>query len=165
MQRVNGQVWRLLETVVDSMGVEFVGAVFGQAENGQTLRVYIDKPEGVLIDDCALVSRQLSAMLDVEDVIEGEYLLEVSSPGMDRPLFDAGQFARVIGQKIRVRMLPGYRSGTAGDSDQRRNFKGLLVDVAETGDIASQTIEMDVNGENLSLPIAAIESARLVPDY
>ncbi len=78
MQRASPQVVSVVEPVVTGLGYELVGAEFGQAENGQTLRVYIDKPEGIVMEDCASVSRQLNAVLDVEDTIKSAYLVAVT---------------------------------------------------------------------------------------
>jgi len=107
MQRASASVVEVIEPVVTGLGYELVGAEFGQAENGLTLRVYIDKPDGILMEDCAAVSRQLNAVLDVEDTIKSAYLLEVSSPGVDRPLFKDEHFEAQIGEEIRVRMAEG----------------------------------------------------------
>jgi len=85
MQRASAAVVEVIEPVVTGLGYELVGAEFGQAENGMTLRIYIDKPDGILMEDCATVSRQLNAVLDVEDTIKSAYLLEVSSRTLCRP--------------------------------------------------------------------------------
>ena len=130
------------------MGYEFIGAEFGQAENGQTLRVYIDKSEGIVLDDCAVVSRQLNAVLDVEDTIKSAYQLEVSSPGIDRPLFTEEQFRDQLKEVIRVKMADGV--------DGRRNFKGELVAV-NTG-----VVTVEVDGLDYELPLDDIDQAYVV---
>lgn len=147
MQRASTPVVNVIEPVVTGLGYELVGAEFGQAENGVTLRVYIDKPEGILMEDCAAVSRQLNAVLDVEDTIKTAYLLEVSSPGVDRPLFTEEQFAAQKGQEVRVRMA----DGVAG----RRNFKGELILVKD----GTATVEVD--GIDYELPISDVEQAHV----
>ena len=147
MQRASAPVVNVIEPVVTGLGYELVGAEFGQAENGVTLRVYIDKPEGILMEDCAAVSRQLNAVLDVEDTIKTAYLLEVSSPGVDRPLFTEEQFAVQKGQEVRVRMA----DGVAG----RRNFKGELISVKD----GMATVEVD--GIDYELPISDVEQAHV----
>lgn len=147
MQRASKQVVEVVEPVVTGLGYELVGAEFGQAENGTTLRVYIDKPEGIVMEDCAAVSRQLNAVLDVEDTIKSAYLLEVSSPGVDRPLFTEAQFAAQVGEEVRVRMADGVGG--------RRNFKGELV--AVKAGIA--TVEVD--GIDYELDIADVEQAHI----
>lgn len=148
MQRASPQVVSVVEPVVTGLGYELVGAEFGQAENGQTLRVYIDKPEGIVMDDCAAVSRQLNAVLDVEDTIKSAYLLEVSSPGVDRPLFTEAHFSAQIGEQIRVRMADAV--------DGRRNFKGQLVAVEN----AHAVVEVD--GIDYQLPVTDVEQAHLI---
>jgi len=148
MQRASPLVVSVVEPVVSGLGYELVGAEFGQAENGQTLRVYIDKPEGIVMDDCAAVSRQLNAVLDVEDVIKSAYLLEVSSPGVDRPLFTDAQFSQQLGEQVRIRMAEAVNG--------RRNFKGALVAVEN----ACAVVEVD--GIDYELPIIDVEQAHLI---
>ena len=135
------------------LGYEYLGAEFGQAENGTTLRVYIDtdNPKGIEVDDCATVSRQLSAVLDVEDVILAAYLLEVSSPGVDRPLFTEAQFAAQVGQEVKARTVTAH--------DGRRNYKGVLVAVAD----GQATFEID--GVDRSIPIDDVEQANLIAKF
>ncbi|CAG0878746.1 unnamed protein product [Cyprideis torosa] len=94
MQRASDKILQCVEPVVTALGYEFVGAEYGQGDNGNTLRVFIDKDGGVSLDDCAEVSRQLSAVLDVEEPIQSAYVLEVSSPGIDRPLFKRADFEK-----------------------------------------------------------------------
>ena len=134
--------------VVTGLGYEFVGAEFGRAEGGQTLRVYIDAADGIDVDDCAEVSRQLDVVLDVEDVVPGAYTLEVSSPGVDRPLFDEAQFGAQLGEEVRVRLLGGV--------DGRRNYKGRLVTVG------GGTVTLEVDGAEHVLPLADVEQAYLI---
>ena len=148
MQRASAQVVSVIEPVVTGLGYELVGAEFGQAENGQTLRVYIDKPEGIVMDDCAAVSRQLNAVLDVEDTIKSAYLLEVSSPGVDRPLFTEAHFAAQVGEQVRVRMADGVNG--------RRNFKGTLVAVE------GEQAVVEVDGIDYELPLPDVEQAHLI---
>ncbi|MFK7890410.1 MAG: ribosome maturation factor RimP [Granulosicoccus sp.] len=148
MQRASLQVVSVVEPVVTGLGYELVGAEFGQAENGQTLRVYIDKPQGIVMEDCATVSRQLNAVLDVEDTIKSAYLLEVSSPGIDRPLFTEAHFQAQLGEDVKVRL--------AGGVNGRRNFKGELVAVKDN----VATVEVD--GIDYDLPIDDIEQANLI---
>ena len=148
MQRASPATVAVVEPVVTGLGYEFVGAEFGQGENGQTLRIYIDLPEGIDVEDCARVSRQVDAALDVDDVVPGAYLLEVSSPGVDRPLFDERQFAAQVGEEVRVRLV----SGIGG----RRNYKGRLLAV-ESG-----TATVEVDGADHVLPLADVEQAYLI---
>jgi len=151
MQRVAPTIQAVVEPVVVGLGYEYVGSEFGQAENGMTLRVFIDAANGVLVDDCAAVSRQLSAALDVDDVIGTAYLLEVSSPGLDRPLFTEDQFAAQVGEVVKVR--------TTSSHNGRRNYKGVLVSVAD----GQATFEID--GIDYSFPIDDVEQANLIAKF
>ena len=148
MHRASTQVVAVVEPVVTGLGYELVGAEFGQAENGVTLRVYIDKPEGIVMEDCAAVSRQLNAVLDVEDTIKSAYLLDVSSPGVDRPLFTEAHFAAQIGEMVKVRLSDGVGG--------RRNFKGPLISVQD----GVATVEVD--NIDYDLTISDIEQAHII---
>lgn len=139
----------LFEPVVESMGYELVGVEFSGGASHGTLRVYIDREEGVSIDDCASISHQISAILDVEEPIQQAYDLEVSSPGLDRPLFKATDFERFSGQQVKIKMSTGL--------DGRRNFKGVLQGV-----IDSRLIEVEVDGEVFQLPLTDIGKANLI---
>jgi ribosome maturation factor RimP len=137
----------IVEQAVNGMGFECVD--FQQSNRGRLLRVFIDKPEGVSVDDCAAVSRQLTRVFAVEGV---EYdRLEVSSPGLDRPLRKAGDFQRFAGQRVEVRMRERDATG-------RRRYSGLLLNCDEL----AATVEVD--GQNVTLALADMERARLVPD-
>lgn len=143
---------KIVRGVVEPMGYEFVGLEYlSRPKSGHLLRVYIDIERGVLLDDCEAVSRQLSAVLDVEDPISGEYALEVSSPGLDRPLFELAHFSRFEGQTAKVTLMRPI--------DGRRRFKGIIEAVA------GEEIKMLVDGEVVVLPFSDIEGARLVPDF
>jgi len=139
----------LLEPGVQAMGCELVDVELVGSGPRMTLRVYIDKPGGVTVDDCADVSRQLSAILDVEDPLPGSYLLEVSSPGLDRPLVTADDFRRYVGETIRVQM----HQPIAG----RKRFKGRLLEASD------EQVTLEVDGERFDLVLADVERARLVP--
>jgi len=129
------------------MGFECVD--FQQSNRGRLLRVFIDKPQGVTVDDCAAVSRQLSRVFAVEGA---EYeRLEVSSPGLDRPLRKASDFRRFAGQRVEVRMRGRDASG-------RRRYAGVLLNCDE------QAATIEVDGQSVSLPLANMDRARLVPD-
>lgn len=138
-----------LEAGVRALGFEMVDAELGGARQHQTLRVYIDSPRGVTVEDCADVSRQLSAILDVEDPIPGSYTLEVSSPGLDRPLVTPADYRRFEGAEVRIRLARAHEG--------RRNFRGRIV-----GTTAADVL-VEVDGEQYALPFADIERARLVP--
>jgi len=140
---------RLIEPIVAQLGYELVGIEFDG--RSRVLRVYIDRAEGIVVDDCSRVSYQLSGMLDVEDPIPGHYQLEVSSPGLDRPLFKLAHFERFIGSVATIRLRIAV--------DNRRRVKGRLVSV-EGDDIL-----VEEDSGTLRLPFGAIERARLVPEF
>lgn len=136
----------LLEPAVQSLGYELVALEF----QGAVLRLYIDQPQGVTLDDCEKVSHQISAVLDVSDPIPGAYTLEVSSPGLDRPLRKLDDFARCAGLRARVELsLP---------LDGRRRFSGTLQGL-DGGQVL-----IDVDGQRFQLPFVQIGKARLVPE-
>lgn len=140
----------ILEPVVSAMGYELIGVEFHPHRGSALLRLYIDKEGGVNVDDCQQVSHQVSGVLDVEDPIPGHYRLEVSSPGLDRPLFVARDFIRFAGHPVRVQLtLP---------LNGRRKFTGRLVGVR-----ADQVV-LEHEGQELAIPLTAIEKARLIPE-
>lgn len=142
----------MLEPAIRSMGYELVGVEFqGGGKAGGLLRVYIDSEAGITADDCQQVSYQVSGILDVEDPIPGHYTLEISSPGLDRPLFRLADFERFAGAQVKVRL--------AFPVDGRRKFSGRLTGVEQDQVIIEQ------DGETVSLPFEQIEQARLVPEY
>lgn len=152
MRKVPQNLLEMVEGVVAGLDYVLWGIELLPRQNsGQLLRVYIDAEDGIDVDDCAKVSRQLSAVLDVEDPIHGEYTLEVSSPGMDRALFKPEQFARYVGGDIRVKLL----STAVG----RKNYRGRLLAV-EDGQLS-----MQVDGETVVLMMEQIDTARVVPTF
>lgn len=149
ISKESDRLTRLIEPIVAQLGYELVGIEFDG--RGRVLRVYIDHPNGIVVDDCSRVSYQLSGMLDVEDPIPGQYQLEVSSPGLDRPLFQLAHFQRFVGSIASIRLRTPV--------DNRRRVKGRLLGV-EGDDIL---VEEDAG--TLRLPFGAIDRARLVPDF
>jgi len=151
------QISTLLAPTVESLGLQLLGIEYLTAPGGAVLRLYIDVPEGeaearvVSIEDCESVSREVSAQLDVEDPISANYTLEVSSPGVDRPLFDAAQFARFAGERAKV--------GLKLPQDGRRRLTGTIVSVD------GGTIVFDVDGAPIEVAVDNIDKARLVPDW
>jgi len=139
----------LLEPPVQALGYELVDLEARTGGNG-LLRVYIDQEAGVDLDDCERTSRQLSAFLDVEAPLTGSYTLEVSSPGLDRPLRTAEHFERFAGHEAKVRLAVALEG--------RRNFKGKLCGVEEA------EIVIAVDGQTWRLPLADIAGAHLVPE-
>lgn len=139
---------QLFEPVIESMGYELVGVEFVSGLHG-TLRVYIDHEEGIGVDDCAAISHQVSGILDVEKPISQAYDLEVSSPGIDRPLFKLADYQRFVGSVAKIKLAAGL--------DGRRNFKGRLMGVSD-----SRLVRIEVDGETFELPFADIARANLV---
>jgi ribosome maturation factor RimP len=150
MARVSPTVKALIEPVVTGLGYELVGVEYLAQGHHSLLRVYVDSDAGITVDDCADVSRQLSAMLDVEDPLPGAYSLEVSSPGVDRPLFEAADFERFSGQQARIRLLAPL--------DGQRKFKGVL-----TG-IQNNNVLLMEDGREVSVPLDRIAKANLVAE-
>ncbi len=140
---------RLLEPAVERMGYELSDLELKIGGKDGVIRVFIDKPEGVGLSDCEAVSKQISALLDVEDPVPGHYVLEVSSPGLDRRLSKPAHFQRYVGHDVRIKLRT--------PQDGRRNFRGKLMAAGE------ERIEVEVDGTLHGLGLAAIESARLVP--
>ena len=150
--------------VLADMGLECLGLEFTPSHGQSTLRVYVDlldkdaaeesvdaERREVGIEDCESASRELSALLDVEDPIPGHYVLEVSSPGIDRPLFNAIQFAKVVGQEVKVVL----RAPLEG----RRRLRGKLVSVQ------GEQIVLEGEGKTFEFEQALVESARVIPDW
>ena len=140
---------KLLEPAIERLGYELADLEVRLGGKGGLVRVFIDKPEGIDLDDCETVSRAVSALLDVEDPVPGNYNLEVSSPGLDRKLTKVEHFQRFEGETVKVQM----RFPIEG----RRRFRGTLVSSDD------ENIVVDVDGESHSLPLKTIDTARLVP--
>lgn len=148
----NEKLNELLTPLVTDLGLEFVGIEYSPSRGSSMLRVFIDAPERpVTIEDCERVSREISALMDVNDPIEGHYTLEVSSPGIDRPLFTIEHFTHFIGSRAKVNVaLP---------IDGRQRFSGEIK--AVDGD----RIHLDQDGKEVQITHANVVKARLVPDY
>lgn len=142
---------QLLQPLVEDLGYEFVGLEYSSNPKNPVVAIYIDRPEGIAIEDCEAVSREVAALLDVEDPVPGHYNLEVSSPGLDRPLFTVEQFARFAGQEAAVSVYAPV--------DGRRKFRGTILSVE--GD----TVTIEQDGAEVTLESSNIVKARLVPDY
>jgi ribosome maturation factor RimP len=145
---VRDELKNLLEPVVEALGYELADLEVRIGKDG-VIRLFIDRPGGIGLADCETVSRQVSATLDVEDPLPGRYVLEVSSPGLDRTLTKPEHFQRFIGEVVKVKLRFPI--------DGRRNYRGSLKSATE------ENIEMEVDGALYRLPTATIESARLVP--
>lgn len=140
----------LLKPVVEGLGIELWELEYAANRGNGLLRLYIDTADGVTLDDCERVSRAVSDVLDREDPLPGHYTLEVSSPGLERPLRTAEHFARYVGEQVFVELSQSLET--------RRRFKGVLVAAGET------SIEVEVDGRRHELPIAEIRKAHLAPD-
>jgi len=138
-----------LAPLVEGLGYELWELEYAPGRGNGLLRLYIDAAAGITLDDCERVSRAVSEVLDAEDPIPGHYTLEVSSPGLERPLRTAGQFARFAGQTVYVETVQAIEG--------RRRFKGPLAAVA------GGTIEVDADGKRWTLPIDGIRRAHLAP--
>ena len=151
MRKAPPELTGIIAKAVTALGYELVGVeLIARPKSGHLLRLYVDQEGGVGLSDCEKVSHQVSGALDVEDPIRGEYTLEVSSPGLDRPLFELAHFARFVGSVARVK--------THAPIDGRSNYKGTIVAV-ESDDVILQ-----VEDKTVRLPFANVASARLVPE-
>lgn len=141
----------LVASAVGAVGYELVGCDLVRAGRHSVLRVFIDKEGGVTADDCAIASRQIGAVLDVEDPIAGAYDLEVSSPGLDRPLYTIEHYQRFVGRtiKIRLRMMEA----------NQRQFSGVLSEVVD-----DKISVLTKEGPKL-FALSDIEKANLVPEF
>ena len=150
MKNAAEQIAELIAPTVEALGLELWGIELQQQGKYSLLRIYIENREdGVSIEDCEKVSRQVSALLDVEDPISGEYTLEVSSPGMDRPLFTAEQFGLYVGETVNIRL----RTAMQG----RRKFKGVIERV--NGGV----VDLLVDGESVAIQLTDLDKANI--DY
>jgi|TARA_R110000803_G_scaffold91512_3_gene158934 ribosome maturation factor RimP len=138
----------MLRPAVEETGKELLGVEFISAGNHSVLRLFIDHENGIDVDDCAEVSRQVGAILDVEDPISSEYSLEVSSPGLDRPLFDKAHFEAVVDETVEVKISMPLNG--------RRKFKGKLIAVE------NDSLIVMVDNEEYELVISNIDKAHLV---
>ena len=143
------QIADMLHSTVEALGFELWGVEHMPQGRHSLLRVFIDSPTGITVEDCAAVSEQVSGILDVEDPITGEYTLEVSSPGLDRQLFKLTQYAGYFGEVVELRLRSAFEG--------RRKFKGVLKGV-EGDDVVIQ-----VDDHEYLLPYGAIEKARIQP--
>ncbi|WP_421868776.1 ribosome maturation factor RimP [Motiliproteus sp.] len=151
MATKNEQLNALIEPVVTGLGYQLWGIDFASQGRHSVLRIFIDAEAGISVDDCAAVSRQVSGVMDVEDPISTEYTLEVSSPGMDRPLFTLEQFAQYVGHQVQVRLRSPYEG--------RRKFSGLLKGVED------EDVVIEVDQHEYLLPIDSIDKANVVPRF
>ena len=146
------QLEDILRPVVEGLGYEYWGIEFRSQGYQSLLRVFIDDVEnGIGIGDCEKVCRQISGVMDVEDPIKTEYTLEVSSPGMDRPLFRPEQYQAYVGHQVQIRLRMAF--------DGRRKFQGLIK--AVEGD----DVVVVVDDHEYLLPFDSIEKAQIIPAF
>ena len=148
MAKFEQKLTDLLRPAVEETGKTLRGIEYISAGNNSVLRLFIDHENGINVDDCAEVSRQVGALLDVEDPISSEYSLEVSSPGVDCPLFDLSHFQEVIGETVNIRLSMPLNG--------RRKFKGPLVA------IENDTLIVQVDSIDYELAISNVDKANLV---
>lgn len=145
------QLETIIEPIVTSLEYSLWGIEFISRGRESLLRIYIDSEEGITLDDCVKVSRQVSAVLDVEDPIADEYNLEVSSPGVDRPLFKLEQYVMMAGSMANIRLRMPFEG--------RRRFKGVIKGVED------QDVILVADGHEFLLPIEVIEKAQIIPQF
>ena len=150
MTRKERELEALLTPTVRALGCEIWGIEYRPRGRNSTLKLYIDSPEGIGIDDCERVSRQVSALLDVEDPIVHSYRLEVSSPGIDRVLFRREQYLANVGERVDIRLAFPF--------DGRRRFAGRLAG------IEGDDVVVEVEDHEIVLPFEQIQRARLAPE-
>ena len=144
------EIQKLIDPAIGRLGYELTDLEVRLGGQGGLLRLTIDKPDGIDLDDCEKVSHAISALLDVEDPVPGNYNLEVSSPGLDRKLTKVEHFQRFEGETLKITM----RFPIEG----RRRFRGKLLSSND------ENIVVEVDGESHSLPLTMIDTARLVPE-
>ncbi len=150
MRPHHDELRRLIEPAVKVLGYELVGIQYWPHGAKTLLRVYIDRDEGISVADCERASHQISGVLDVYDPISGRYTLEVSSPGLNRPLFGVNDFERFKGRRITVKLDTPLHG--------RRNFNGVLLGCCEG------VVRIHADGLEHALPLEQIGTARLVPE-
>ena len=148
---IRDRVFSLIEPVLEDIGFELVEVEYLSMHGRWILRLYIDKEGGVTIDDCADVSRDLGDIIDVKEIIDHEYVLEVSSPGLNRPLRKEKDFINVIGSNVKLKM--------AQDLNGRKNFTGKLKDYN------NRTVFLETDGTIIELPFDDVEKSNLIYDF
>jgi len=143
------QIADMLQPTVVALGYQLWGVEYTPQGKHSIVRVFIDSPAGISVDDCANVSGQVSSILDVEDPITGEYTLEISSPGMDRLLFKLEQYPVYVGETVELRLRSAFEG--------RRKFKGILKG------IEGDEVVIQIDDHDFLLPFGAIEKARVQP--
>ena len=150
MRRQHNELIELLEPVVTVLGYELLGIEYFKQKDGSMLRLYIDNEAGITIEDCARVNQQVIGVLDVHDPIKERYNLEISSPGLDRPLFTLKQFQRFLGHEVKIKLCEKI--------DKRRKITGVIKAIEETAVLVRE------EGVDYLIPADVIDSAHLVPE-
>jgi ribosome maturation factor RimP len=151
MKQAPEHLVNLIEPIVEGLGYECVGIDYNPHPKHGLLRIYIDSENGILVEDCSKVSHQISGVLDVEDPIQGNYQLEISSPGADRPFFKVSQFEQFIDSMVMVNLFKAI--------DGRRKITGLIKKVED------DIITLQDGDQIYEVPFNAMSKARLVPEY
>jgi ribosome maturation factor RimP len=146
--------------LIEDLGYECVGVEYISNPKNRTVRVYIDSPNGIDVDDCETVSREISAWMDVEDPVSGEYSLEVSSPGIERPLFKPAHFEQFAGEQAEVSLIGPLVNAQTGQ--KQRVFKGVIGRPIETEQGLAVPIETQQGA--WVLPLSQVQRAKLTPD-
>ena len=148
---IRDRVFSLIEPVLEDSGFELVEVEYLSMHGRWVLRLFIDKEGGVTIDDCAGVSRDLGDIIDVKEIIDHEYVLEVSSPGLNRPLRKEKDFIRIIGSRIKLKMTR--------DINGQKNFAGKLKN------FSNRIIFLEIDGKLVELPLDDVEKSNLIYDF
>ena len=149
---VQNELHKLIEPLLSELGYELVGVEFHPHASNSVVRIYADRPEtGITLDDCTRISREVSGLLDVHDPVATRYSLEVSSPGLDRPLFTVAHFEQFIGREAKLSLLAPV--------DRRRKFTGTIM--STDGD----DIEFEIDEDRIQVSHGNIARARLVPVF
>ncbi len=151
VRKASDKLYEIITPVVEALGYELVGIEYISQGKHSVLRLYIDSEKGIVVDDCAEVSHQVSGVLDVEDPVKGVYHLEVSSPGLDRPLFNEEHYERFAGHQAKIQLTAPLNG--------RRKFQGVLLGLKAGG------VAIVVDDTEYLLPFASIDKANLVPEF
>ncbi len=150
-KKIVEQVIALVEPIVEELGFQLVDVEYVTERGRQVLRIYLDKDGGITVDDCALVSNEVGDLIDVREIITHGYVLEVSSPGLNRPLRKEKDFIWAVGKKIKLK--------TVEPIEGRRNFTGYLKECS------GGVIVLDLEGTEVTLPLEGLEKANLVYEF
>lgn len=145
---IRNEIEAMLMPLVEDLGYEFWGCEYLSQGKHSLLRIYIDKENGINVDDCERVSKQISAFLDVEDPIPGNYSLEISSPGIPRPLFYKEQYKRYLGQDVQVKLFKPVNGS--------RKLSGTILDVSE------DVLILQMGEEKIEVPFSHVVKANLI---